>query len=156
MTNMITVNIIIPTPAQITQGSIGSCWGLWLILLVLFIKKGTLKSSSYYNIIWFLYQPIDGAVKATCVVFADAKSKGKFAYPISLPFLWSRLYHQPILLGCRTLMVYYIGRSLNHLVVEPSSKVRLRLGCWLPFYFGGVPAIHPIYIYQLLDRATTF
>jgi len=60
------------------------------------------------------------------------------------------------LLGCRTLMVYYIGRFLNHLVVEPSSKVRLRLGCWLPLYFGGVPAIHPIFIHQLLDEATIF
>ena len=98
------------------------------ILAVLYKKRNS-EEFPYYTIIWFLYQPIEGAVRATEVVCTDAKSKGKFAYPISLPFLWSRLYHQPILLGCRTLMVYYIGRSLNHLVVEPSSKVRLRLGC---------------------------
>ena len=34
--------------------------------------------------------------------------------------------------GCRTLLVYYIGRFLNHLVVAPSSQDRVRLGSGLP------------------------
>ena len=47
-----------------------------------------------------------GAVKAIGVDSKNARSKGKFSGPISLPFLWRRLYHHRILLElrCRTLL----------------------------------------------------
>jgi len=44
------------------------------------------------------------------------------------------LYHHPhhYKLGCRTLMMYYKGRFLYHLVSAPSNQVRDWLGSGLP------------------------